>query len=275
MKMTGTGVWSAGLRYGEAADITAAAAELEALGYRSLWVPDVGGELFEALDRLLDATDHMVIGSGVLNIWKQTPADTIAWWSGLSDDRRQRVMLGIGVSHGPFIGEDWKKPLAATSDYLDALDAGGPPPANRCVAALGPKMLDLAARRSAGSLTYLVTPEHTALAREALGDSRLYVEQGVVLSSDAEVAREAARGALAHYFNLPNYTNNWKRLGFTDEDVATKSDRLIDALVVWGDAEAINARFTAHLDAGADHVCLQVIDAPGAAEMDVWRALAP
>jgi probable F420-dependent oxidoreductase len=273
--ITGTGIWAPPLRYGEAAEITSTAAELESLGYTALWVPDVGGDLFEALDRLLDATEQLVVGSGVLNVWKQAAADTIAWWTRLSDEHKQRVMLGIGVSHAPFIGADWQQPLAVTSAYLDALDAGGPPVDSRCVAALGPKMLDLAARRSAGSLTYLVMPEHTAIAREALGAGQLYVEQGVVLCTDAEVARDVARSALVHYFNLPNYTNNWKRLGFTDEDVTTKSDPLIDALVVWGDDDAIKARVEAHRQAGADHVCLQVLDAPEAAGMDVWRALAP
>jgi probable F420-dependent oxidoreductase len=275
MNLEGLGIWASSLRYGEPADIATTAARLESLGYTALWIPDVGGDLFGALDHLLAATGTIVVGSGVLNIWKQDPRATGAWWAGLSERDRQRVMLGVGVSHGALIGDEWRKPIEVTSDYLDGLDAAGLPIASRCLAALGPRMLDLAARRSAGSLTYLVTPEHTATARAALGEGKLYVEQGVVLSTDADVARAAAREALVHYFNLPNYTNNWKRIGFTDEDVTTKSDRLIDALVAWGDVATIRARFDAHFEAGADHVCLQVIDVPGADGADAWQALAP
>ncbi|MEZ5177639.1 MAG: hypothetical protein R2746_04960 [Acidimicrobiales bacterium] len=136
-------------------------------------------------------------------------------------------------------------------------------------------MLELARSRTSGSCPYLVTPEHTALAREALGDAGLYVEQGFILESDATTARTIVRESLAHYFALPNYVNNWKRLGFTDHDVETRSDRLVDALVAWGDLDAVRARVDAHLDAGADHVCLQAVAPFGAPPREAWRAVAP
>jgi probable F420-dependent oxidoreductase len=169
------------------------------------------------------------------------------------------------------------EPLATTRAYLDGMEAAGIPKAHRCVAALGPKMLELARDRSAGAHPYLVTPEHTATARGVLGDDGLLaVEQGIVLDTDAERARAAARAALGIYATLPNYTNNWKRLGYTDEDVAGLSDRLVDALIAWGDVDAIAERVQAHRDAGADHVCVQLIGAPGE-PMDraAWARLAP
>lgn len=280
MQLHGTGVWAHELRYGDPAVAADLAAELEGLGFSALWIPDVGGDLFPALDHLLASTDAVVIATGILNIWMRTPEETGEWWAGRSDADRARLLLGIGISHGPFIdmqGMRWEKPLAKTRDYLDALEAAGVPSAHRCVAALGPKMLEVARDRSAGAHPYLVTPEHTLVAREVLGDGPLLaVEQGVVLETDAEAARAAARGALAIYATLPNYTNNWKRLGYTDEDVSTLSDRLVDALVAWGDVDAIAARVRAHRDAGADHVCVQLIGAPGA-PMDraAWKQLAP
>ena len=171
----------------------------------------------------------------------------------------------------------WGKPLATIEAYLDELEATGVPKAHRCVAALGPKMLELARQRSAGAHPYLVTPDHTAIARQALGDDGLLaVEQGIILDRDPERARAAARAALAVYATLPNYTNNWKRLGFTDDDVTDLSDRLVDALIVWGDVDDIASRVQAHRDAGADHVCVQLIGAPGE-PMDraAWAELAP
>jgi len=274
--LAGTGVWSAELRYGDPAEATDVAAELESLGYTGLWIPDVGGPVFEALDRLLDATSTVTVATGVLNIWQQTPADVISWWQTLPGHRRDRTLLGLGVSHGPLIGERWSRPIAAMNEFLDALDAGGVPAERLCLAALGPKMLELARNRTAGAHPYLVTPEHTERARTAVGDAALYVEQGVVLETDPDVARATARAALEIYCTLPNYVNSWKRLGFTDDDVSTRSDRLVDALFAWGDADSINARVDEHRQAGADHVCIQVLVAPGGTPLrDAWRALAP
>ena len=239
------GVWSHELRYAEPAEITRAAMLLESLGYTTLWIPDVGGALFEAIERLLAATSTVTIATGVLNVWMHSPAEVSTWWQGLPQESRDRVFLGIGVSHAPLIGERWDRPLATMNDYLDGLDDGGVPVAHRCLAALGPKMVDLAGRRTAGAHTYLVTPEHTRRARAALGEAGLYVEQGVVLEADPATARGIARAALEVYCGLPNYVRNLKRLGFTDDDVTSRSDRLVDELIAWGDAHAIRARIDA------------------------------
>jgi probable F420-dependent oxidoreductase len=276
MTLMDRGVWSAELRYGEPGAICEAAAELEASGYTACWLPDVGGPVFEALDRLLGATASLTVATGVLNIWLHTPDETLRWFGGLDEPRRGRVLLGLGVGHAPHIGERWARPLAAMNRFLDVLDAGNLPVDRRCLAALGPRMLATARDRSAGAHTYLVTPEHTAEARSILGSRRLFVEQGVVLESDPATARDLARAALGLYVGLPNYTDNWRRLGFTDDDVATRSDRLVDALFAWGDADAIGEVLAAHVAAGADHVCVQVITgARGAMPLQAWRTLAP
>jgi probable F420-dependent oxidoreductase len=274
----GVGVWWSELRYGDTAVIASKAADVESLGYSAMWIPDIGGKqsVMSAVDVLLGATERVTVATGILNVWMQTPVEVCAWWTGLPGDQRDRVLLGIGVSHGPFIGEKWERPLAVMGEYLDGLDAGSVPQERRCLAALGPKMLELARDRSAGAHPYLVTPEHTAEARSILGDAGLFVEQGVILDTDADRARSTARQGLEHYFGLPNYVNTWKRLGFTDDDVATRSDRLIDALVAWGDVDAVKERIEAHRAAGADHVCIQVI-APLGQPVDPadWRTLAP
>jgi probable F420-dependent oxidoreductase len=277
----GTGVWAHELRYGDPTVAADLAAELEELGFSALWVPDVGGDLFPALDNLVTATSEVVIATGILNVWMRTPEETGAWWAGLTDEVRARVLLGIGISHAPFIdampGMSWEKPLATIRAYLEGMEAAGIPRQHRCVAALGPKMLELARDRSAGAHPYLVTPEHTRIASEVLGEGALLaVEQGVVLDTDADRARAAARHALSVYATLPNYTNNWKRLGYTDDDVATLSDRLVDALVVWGDVGTIAARVQEHRDAGATHVCVQLLGTPNEPmDRSAWPELAP
>jgi probable F420-dependent oxidoreductase len=272
----GTGVWSFELRYLDPVEVAEAVGELDALGYTAAWLPDVGGEVFPALDNVLAATSTMTVASGILNVWFHAPADVATWWRALPDERRRRMLLGIGVSHGPFIGERWVHPLTVMHTYLDGLDAAGVPKEQRCLAALGPKMLELARDRCAGAHPYLVTPEHTAQARAILGGGGLFVEQGVVLEPDLARAREIARGAIDGYCTLPNYVNNWKRLGFTDDDIATRSDRLVDALVVCGDVDVIRERVAAHRAAGADHVCIQVLSERGAPmPRAAWRALAP
>jgi probable F420-dependent oxidoreductase len=278
--ITGTGIWAASLRYGDPGVAAEGIAELESLGYSAAWIPDIGGDVFTPLAHLLASTSTMTIATGILNVWMHTAAETGEWRAGLPADQRDRFLLGIGISHAPLIdpqpGMSWDKPLATTRAYLDALDEAGVPADARCVAALGPKMLELARERSAGAHPYLVTPEHTAIARGVLGDAGLYVEQGVVFETDPDVAREIARKALDGYCGLPNYVNNWKRLGFTQDDVDAKTDRLVDALVVHGDVEAIAARVQQHRDAGADHVCIQVLNAPGAPmNRTAWRELAP
>jgi probable F420-dependent oxidoreductase len=173
-----------------------------------------------------------------------------------------RLLVGIGVGHRPLVGDRYTKPYEKLVNYLDGLDAGGVPVEGRVLAALGPRVLALAAERAAGAHPYYTTPEHTAQAREILGPDKLLVpEQKVVLETDPEVARGLAREALDFYLKLPNYTNNWLRLGFTEEDLAGGgSDRLVDALTAWGDEEAIRARVQAHRDAGADQVIVQVLN---------------
>ena len=278
MALTGTGVWSGELRFGDVAEAAALAAELESIGYTAAWIPDLGGDLFGPFSNLLAATSTLTIASGIMNVWHHPPAEVGEWWAGLPADQRSRVMLGVGISHGPLIGEQYGRPLATMAEYLDGLDAVGIPQEQRCIAALGPKMLELARTRTGGSHPYLVTPEHTAVARDALGHGALVApEQGVVLETDPVTARAIARNHLAGYLSLPNYSNNWKRFGITDEDLADGgSDRLVDQLVAWGDDAEIAARVQQHRDAGADHVCVQVLtgDQIGM-PLDQWRQLAP
>ena len=259
------GVWSMEMRFGDPAAIDVAAVELEELGYGALWIPGgIDDAVLGDVDRLLSKTKRIVIGTGIINIWKQEAADVAAWWKGQPAARQARVCLGIGVSHAPLIGDAWVKPIAKTRAWLDEALAAGVPGDALCVAALGPQMLALSRDKTGGAHPYLVTPDHTAAARTILGAGKLLApEQGVVLESDPATARALARGALEHYSRLPNYTNNWKRYGFTDEDIAAVSDRLIDGLFAWGGPGEIAARVKAHHDAGADHVCIQVVSASG------------
>ncbi|HVU62304.1 MAG TPA: LLM class F420-dependent oxidoreductase [Mycobacteriales bacterium] len=281
--VTGTGVWAAQLRYGDPGEIRDMAAELEALGYSALWIPDVGGDLFTSVEVLLDATGRATIATGILNLWMHAAEQTAQQHSRLTAAYGDRFLVGIGVSHQPLIDRKspgrYTKPLSAMRDYLDRLDQADPPlPRDRRVlAALGPKMLELARGRAAGAHPYNVTPEHTAVARSAVGpDAIVATELAVALTSDPAAARAAGRQHLSIYLDLPNYTNNLRRLGFGDDDFADGgSDRLVDALVAWGDESAIAARVQEHRDAGADHVCIQVVNQDAGAPRDQWRALAP
>jgi probable F420-dependent oxidoreductase len=282
--LSGTGIWSGALRYGDAGEAAARATELEELGYSALWLPDVGGDVFAVVGNLLGATTNTTIATGILNVWMHTPEETAAQHAALTASHGSRFLCGIGISHRPFIDAvnapgAYQKPVATMAAFLDGLDAGEPPLAkeDRVLAALGPKMLELARTRTAGTHPYLVTPELTAKARAGIGpDGLVASEQGVVLETDRDRARATARLHLATYLGLPNYSNNWKRQGFTDDDLAGGgSDRLVDALVVWGDEATIAARVQEHRDAGADHVCIQVLtDDPSAFPVEQWRALA-
>jgi len=272
------GVWSSEIR----ADPNAGAAvrELEAAGWPSIWAP--GGfddKILGLFDNLLSETRTVLFASGILNIWRHEPEDVAAWWRGQSAERQGRVLIGVGISHAPLIGDSYGKPLETMRNYLTRLGAAGLPRERLCVAALGPKMLELCAELSAGAHPYLVPPEHTAIARKTMGaDPLLAPEQGVILETDPAKAREIGRQGVALYTKLPNYVNSWRRLGFTDDDIANMSDRFIDSIFAWGDPAAIRRRVDAHLDAGADHVCLQVITGPpggSSAPLDAWRALAP
>jgi probable F420-dependent oxidoreductase len=259
------------------------AAELEQLGYSALWIPDVGGDLFTSVELLMNATQRTTIATGILNLWMHSAEETAQRHTRLTAAHGDRFLVGIGVSHQALIDRKeagtYAKPLSAMRAYLDGLDAAVQPlPRDRRVlAALGPKMLELARDRSAGAHPYNVTPEHTAIAREALGpDALVATELAVALTKDSSLARAAGRQHLAIYLDLPNYTNNLLRLGFTDDDFTNGgSDRLIDALVAWGDESAIAARVQEHRDAGADHICIQVVNEGAGAPRDQWRALAP
>ena len=284
-RLTGTGIWSGNLRYGDAGRAAELATELEGLGYSALWIPDVGGDVFTPLDNLLRATSSATIATGILNVWMHTPEETAAEHARLTAAHGDRFLCGLGISHRPLIDRvnpagTYAKPIETMSNYLDGLDAASTPlaPGDRVIAALGPRMLELARTRTAGTHPYLVTPELTKAARDGVGpDGLVASEQGVVLETDPSAARAIARLHLNTYLGLPNYSNNWKRQGFTDDDLADGgSDRLVDALVVWGDETTIAARVQAQRDAGADHVCIQVLTAdPAAFPVEQWRALAP
>jgi probable F420-dependent oxidoreductase len=248
----------------------------------------VGRDGFVACTLALDATERIVVGTSTAQISRRHPMTTKAAWHTLSAAHPERFVLGLGVSHQSFVEGmqqvTYGKPLTAMREYLDGMDAAiyfGPQADNprRVIAALGPKMLELSATKADGAQSYNVTPEHTKLARDILGpDKSLIVEQKATLTTDVDAARETARKALAVYTGLPNYVNNWKRLGFTDDDVAGGgSDRLLDAMVVHGDEAAIKARVQDHLDAGADHVCVQVLPVGNqyGIARDEWRRLAP
>jgi probable F420-dependent oxidoreductase len=239
------------------------AVELEGLGYGTLWIGSSPGDDLAVVERLLDATTTLVLATGIVNIWKD-PAEPIATaWHRITAKHPGRFLLGIGAGH-PEATSEYTKPYDALVAYLDGLDEAKVPASERVVAALGPRVLRLAAERSAGAHPYLVTPEHTRQARQILGQGVLLApEQHVVLNEDASAARAIGRDRVANpYLGLVNYVSNWRRLGFTDEDFADGgSDRLIDALVAHGSAAAIAARVTEHLDAGADHVAIQVLTA--------------
>ena len=265
-----------------------AIAELEALGYRAVWVPEaVGREPFANAALLLAAANSMVIGTGIASMHARTAMTMQAGWKTLTEAFPDRFLLGIGTSHQPMVegvhGQSYDKPYSTMVAYLDAMDRGmyfaSPPttPPQRVLAALGPKMLKLAAERGLGAHPYFVPVEHTAVAREAMGPTALLApEQMAVFETDPAKAREIARRAMGTYLGLPNYTNNLRRLGWGDDDLLNGgSDKLVDAIVVWGSLDTIVARVKDHLDAGANHVCVQVLPANGAAlPMAEWRELA-
>ena len=276
------GIWSTAF-WAEREDAQRAAHELERLGYGALWFPN-RTNLFDRARDLLDATSHVVIAPGIASIWTHPAEQVAATHHALTHAHPQRFLLGLGVSHAHLVdGQEagrYTKPVEHMLAYLDALDAAPTPvpPGERVLAALGPRMLEIARTRSAGAHPYLVTVEHTRSAREALGAGPLLApEQAVVVTTDPAEARHIARIHLSLYLQAPNYTNNWLRLGFTQEDITDGgSDRLVDALVAWGDVDAIRERVAAHIAAGADHVCLQALtEHSGSIPYDQWRALAP
>jgi probable F420-dependent oxidoreductase len=264
------GAWSFALDEMSSSDGRAVARTIEELGFGALWLPETQGSK-EALSQaavLMAATGRLPIATGIANVWGRDAAAMANGARALWDAFPGRFLLGIGISHAPSVkarGHDYERPLATMRAYLDAMDAArydapGERRPPRVLAALGDGMLRLAAERADGAHSYFVPVSHTERARAVLGPGPLLaVEQTAVLEADPSKAREVGRAFATHYLELSNYANNLLRLGFDDDDVAGDgSDRVIDAVIAWGDEDAIAARVREHLDAGADHVCLQL-----------------
>jgi probable F420-dependent oxidoreductase len=282
-------VWTDALDFLPARGAQEQAVELEELGYGAIWLPEVAGrDVMAHLVFLLSATRELVGATGIASIWARDAVTMVGGQRTLTEAFPERVLIGLGVSHHTLVedlrGHVYRRPLSAMRAYLDAMEAapytGARPatPDHRVLAALGPKMLQLAAERTEGAHTYLVTPEHTAESRVVLGPDRLLCpEQAVYLETDPERARKVGRAHTAVYVRLPNYQANLRRMGFNDDDFADGgSDRLVDAIVAWGDLDQITSRVRAHFDAGADHVCVQVLHPERrAVPAEGWRELAP
>ena len=289
MDLGPVGIWTFALDLQPVARAREVAAELEELGYGAVWVPDaIGRDPLVHAALLLGGTSRISIGTGIAQIYGRDPMTMTGGWKTISDEFPGRFVLGLGVSHQPMVegvrGQTYGPPLTAMREYLERMDtamyvaAEPTEPPRRVLAALGPKMLALAAERTDGAHPYNVPPEHTARAREILGPAKVLApEQAVLLETDPVEARRIGRGHLAIYLDLPNYMNNLRRFGITDDDIADGgSDRLVDMVVAWGDVDAIRARVQAHLDAGADHVAVQVLTPDrGTLPLDEWRELAP
>ena len=284
------GIWSRELRFGEAGDMREGAAELEELGFGALWIPGgYDGPLLEICADELAATRQIAVATGILNVFGHDPVDVAREHAVIDAAHPGRFLLGIGIGHAKFLPAEAaarsRRPLEAISHYLDELERHAPPgsSAARCVAALAPKMVQLARERTLGVHPYMVPVEHTAEVRAALGEGPLVAtEVSVVLGDDLDDLRAAARADLALYLQLPNYTKTWTRIGYGEHDLAGDgSDRLVDAVYALGSVDQIGARVREHLDAGADHVCLRVVtNRPMLGESEPlpreeWRALAP
>jgi probable F420-dependent oxidoreductase len=264
-----------------------AAQLVEELGFGAIWVAEaVGRDPFVSSALLLGATERLAVATGIANIYARDPMAMNAAHKTLAEAFPNRFLLGLGVSHGHLVSgvrkHDWSKPYSHMVDYLDRMDsalfmASGPSgDPGRVLAALGPKMLRLSAERANGAHPYFTTPEHTAIARDTMGPYALLApEQMVVLETDPTEARRIARAGMKIYIGLPNYWNNLARLGFTEDDRDDGgSDRLVDAIVAWGSEEQIAERVAAHHAAGADHVCVQVLQDGAAMPESQWRRLA-
>jgi probable F420-dependent oxidoreductase len=289
MNLGKVGVWLMGVGFEPAAAERELVAELEELGYGALWIGEFAGgkEPLTHAGLLLAASRTLAVATGIASIWTRDP---IAMGSGartLAEAYPGRFVLGLGVSHHFIVearGHRYERPLSRMRAYLDAMDAAeyrvpeGPEPFPRVLAALRRPMLELAAERADGAHPYFVPVEHTRRAREILGPGKLLCpEQGVLLETDPAVARARARELIGLYLQTPNYIESLRSLGFGDDDLAHGgSDRLVDALIAWGDEDAIRARVEEHLDAGADHVCIQPIASGwGAIDTTELRRLAP
>ncbi|MGH2378133.1 MAG: TIGR03620 family F420-dependent LLM class oxidoreductase [Candidatus Limnocylindria bacterium] len=263
------GVWTFRLDEMTSADARDAVRQFERMGAGALWIPEsvVSKEVFAHSALLLGWSERMTVATGIASIWARDPVAMANGARTLAESFPGRFVLGLGVSHEPAVkrrGGAYERPLAHMRSYLDAMErarSSAPEPAQpapRLLAALGPRMLELSAERAAGAHPYFVPVEHTPFARTALGEGPvLAVEQAVVFESDATAAREIAREHMKGYLRLDNYANSLRRLGWSEDDLAGPSDRLVDAVVAWGPQDRIVERVRAHLRAGADHVCVQ------------------
>lgn len=285
------GVWGL-FSHLDAQAFAALAQRLEAWGYGAFWLPEAfGRDPLVAASWALANTRRMQVATGIANIYARDALAAVNAQYGLAEQSGGRFLLGLGVSHGPFVeavrGHRYERPLAAMQAYLEAMARAtfsGAQPAQTpktVLAALGPRMLELAARLADGAHTYNVTPDHTARARQILGPGKLLCpEQMVVLETDPATARAIGRKVLGHSLPLPNYRASFLRMGFTDADLeGGGSDRFIDSIVAWGDEDAIRARIQQHWDAGADHVCIQSLPREGMAvqapDQKIFELLAP
>ncbi|MGH9170022.1 MAG: TIGR03620 family F420-dependent LLM class oxidoreductase [Acidimicrobiales bacterium] len=281
MNLGAFGIWWSGWQADDG--LEAAAGELEALGYGAIWMSGgFSAGLTPRFGSVLDATTSIVVASGIVNTWLTPAADLAAATAALNSEHGGRFLLGLGASHAPIVegnGQPYVKPFSQVAGFLDELDACEPPVGkdDRILAALGPRMLRLAADRSLGAHPYFTTAEHTASARQLLGpDAILAPEVAVVLSTDPTEAREKARHYMAGYLGLPNYVGNLRRIGWSEDDLADGgSTKLVDALVPWGAPGTVAERLRQHRDAGADHVCIQVVGGGGAFPIASYGELAP
>ena len=279
------GIWSPAPAWEHSPQLADAAAELEELGYGALWLGSSRGDL-QLPSTLLQSTRRLVVTTAIINIWTNPARELAARYAELEAEAPNRLLIGLGSSHAPLVepaGFSYRQPLRRLASYLDELDESVPtiPVDRRVLGVLGPRALDLAARRSAGAHAYLVTPQYSRQARAAIGPELLLaVEQKVVLETKPERARMIARARLAQYLQLPNYTNSFLRQGFTEADFqAGGSDRLVDDLIAWGSVETVLERVEQHHAAGADHVAIQVLDSPDYQPTNplpraAWRELA-
>ena len=283
------GVWFApeGLT---GSQVTELGRRVEELGYSTLWVGETfGRDPFAQLAAIGAATSSLTLASGIANIYNRDPGVMLQGANTVAEQTGGRMILGLGVSSPAIVsrvrGIEYGKPLSFMREYLEAMDSAlytsvaPPQEVPRVLAALGPKMLELAAQRCAGAHPYNTTPEHTAWAREIIGsESGLYVEQKVMLTTDPSVARETGANVLKFYSRAPGYRNAWLKMGFSEEDIDGLSDKLVDGLVAWGDVEAIEARLDEHAQAGASHICIHPLhpdSGQGAVDDAVLAVLAP
>lgn len=267
------------------ADAAAAAKRIESLGYGTLWIPEtVGRSPVVTASWLLANTNTLNIATGIMNIYHREPGVTMAAQKSLAEQSDGRFLLGMGVSHKPLVegvrGLQYGPPVATMREYIEKMRmapyTGVEPaePAPLVIAALGPKMLELAAELCQGAHPYFTSPEHTRMARERMGaDAWLCVEQKVILETDPTKARELAKPQAMIYKDLPNYRNNWLRMGIAESDIDGLTDAFIDATFAWGSADAIKQRIQEHIDAGASHVCVQPINPNGQMGDLDWECL--